>query len=81
MPFFYEPNIDAAVQPLPCTGEPQGRWATGAISPEQKLLSGLGLSAAAEANLDGGTRSDSATVAIGEYFHKPPPSSGADSKL
>lgn len=75
LPFFYEPNIDAAVQPLLCTGEPWGPWATGPITPEQKLLRGLGLSAEAEADRDSGT-----LAAVGEYFHRPPPS-GSESKL
>ncbi len=81
LPFFYEPNIDAAVQPLPCTGKPRGRWATGAISPEQKLLRGLELSTGAQVDQDGGTECDSTAVAIGEYFHRPPLSSGPRSKL
>ena len=84
LPFFYEPNIDAAVQPLPCTGEPRGRWATGPISPEQKLLRGLGLgdeSAASEVAQGRDTASDATTVAVGEYFHRPPPRSSIDSKL
>jgi hypothetical protein len=43
LPFFYEPNIDAQIAPLPGTGEPLARYAGGAVSPELKLLQGLGL--------------------------------------
>lgn len=60
LPFFFEPNLDAAVEPLPCTGEPQERWASGPISPAQKLLRGLGL-LEPEAKVE---------TAVGEYFHK-----------
>lgn len=82
LPFFYEPNIDAAVQPLACTGEPQGRWAVGPITPAQKLLRGLGLSDNIDGEVeDAASASYSTTEAVGEYFHKPPPSSGAKSKL
>jgi hypothetical protein len=72
LPFFYEPNIDAAVEPLPCTGSPQGRWAGGAVSPAQKLLRGLGL--VDEEEEEGEEEGDGAGggrgTAVGEYFHR-----------
>lgn len=60
LPFFYEPNLDAPVGPLPGTGDPIERYAHGPISPAQKLLRGLGL-------LD-----DEVQSAVGEYFDKQP---------
>ena len=60
LPFFYEPNLDAPIEPLKSTGDPIERYAQGPISPAQKLLRGLGL-------LD-----DEVQPVVGEYFDKKP---------
>ena len=65
LPFFYEPNLDAQVAPLPSTVSAAEPARFGPVSPAQKLLRGLGL---AEAEGEAQAR-----TAVGEYLHEQPP--------